>query len=310
MSEIQIPAYWYGQQIKKKPVIVKKVINLPEIKDKFSSNSYYGCCRSLVRVINSHFGWDPDTIVIKNYEEHYDDIVKFILDRYMIRDHTVLTAKMATLSYPMKLVGYQGLFVNKRQQLMQLPIEIKPKIKDIVPWDEMKQRIQKMQDACKNRSGKVVCVCYKHGYVLRLNEIVNTSVNPHQTDCNFLDLKTNTWYIKRKHSKTRTDREFKVSDEFVKELLPLIHSNGRLVCRRHGAPYKGILSLKHIDLFGLKVTETRNSYETWNHGREDVSTDDKNAISINVLGHCPETALAHYTNNDLAIELMNSDDET
>ncbi len=298
--------FYYGQNIKKKPKIVPKKIDISTIRDKFSSDGYYRTCHSLVSKVNELLGLPDNMIDIAQYEQNYDKIVQHLLDHYTIRDHVGLTAKMATLAYPMKLVGYDGSFIHKKKQLLQLPIKMKPANKIITPWEELKDSsLHDAYERCLHPGGKIVCLSYLHGYPLRLHEIVNTSIKA-TSQYNFLDVNTKIWHIRREHSKTRTNRKFNVSQEFIDDILPLIHDSGHLVCRKNGNPYGVSCTLKSLCVFGISVNEIRNSYETWNYGR-DVSDDTKHLISINILGHNPATAIAHYTRNELANSMSSSE---
>jgi hypothetical protein len=303
-------SYYYGQKttstIKKKPKIVPKRFDLTTLRHKFSSDGYYRTCHSLVGRINDQFSIPQNIIDIPLYEKHYDEIVQHLLEHYTIRDHVGLTAKMATLAYPMKMVGYDGSFIHRKKQLLQLPIKMKPADKVITPWDELKDStLHDAYDRCLHPGGKIVCLSYLHGYPLRLHEIVNTSIKA-TASYNFLDVNEKIWHIRRQHSKTRTDRKFDVTQEFIDDILPLVHASGHLVSRKNGQPYGVSVTLKSLCVYGVSVNEVRNSYETWNYAR-DVDDDTKHKISISVLGHNPATAMAHYTRNDLANTMTSAD---
>jgi hypothetical protein len=302
------PIYWYGQKTVKqkiKPKIIPRTIVLEDIKDKCSSTAYFRTVSSLVRFISKHFGWDDTKMVIADYEDNYDEIVKLILDNYTIRDHTGLTSKMATIAYPMKLVGYDGNFIQKRKQLLQLPIELKPADKDIPDWDVMKNTIiKKAFDDTLHPGGKIVCLAYAQGYPLRLHEIVNTTTDRSKKDkMNYLDIYGNEWFITSEHSKTRVHRQFKVTKEFTDSIKPFLNSI-YLISRKNGEPYTTTqnVTLRQLGIQAFTVNGVRNSFETWNYNR-DASDEEKHRVSIDVLGHQPSTALANYTRNDLACEL-------
>ncbi len=310
--------YWWGPNSKlpdknarKTVKIVPKRFDVRSLEDKFSSTNYYRGCITLVKKINNMLGL-PDTFMdINVYESEYDTIVKYILDNYTIRDHMALTAKMATLACPMKLVGYNGIFIQKRKQLLQLPIKMKPADKVIIPWDEMKDNVLvNALERCHNPAGRIVLLAYINGYPLRLHEIVKTTVAPEKrSQYNFLDLQKHKWYVLPAHSKIRVFREFDVSKEFCDAITQYIPKSGFLVARKNGSPYNGNVTLKNIDVHGVSVTHVRNSYETYNYGRKDITDDQKQLISTKVLAHSAATAIAHYTRNDLANEMRDKNDE-
>ena len=300
--------YHYGQ--KKSVKIVPKRFDVTKLEDKFSSKGYYKSCMSLMKKVNEMLCIPETWMDINVYEDQYDNIVQFMLDTYTIRDHLALTGKMATLSYPMKLVGYNGKFMHRKKQLQQLPIKMNPADKVITPWDEMKDSVlHDAFDKCTHPSGRCVLLAYIHGYPLRLHEIVNTSINvKHRNDYNYLDVDNCKWHILRIHSKTRTPRSFDVTKEFCEDIKPYVAQTGFLVSRKNGSPFADSLSLKSLDIRGVSVHHVRNSYETYNQYRTDISDDQKQLISTNVLAHSMQTALAHYTRNDLANRMQSQND--
>ena len=301
--------FWHGQNqvVKKiKPKIVPRIVVLDQIKDKCSSLAYFRTIKSIVHLIAKEFGWDKNVIVIKDYENRYDDIVKLILNHFTIRDHTSLTSKMATLAYPMKLVGYEGEFIQRRKQLLQLPIEIKPADKDITDWNEMKNTIikQAFEDTL-HPGGKIVCLTYAQGYPLRLHEIVNSTTDKSKRGCmNVLDMGSCEWHITSQHSKTRVKRKFKVTKEYVESIKPYLMGTN-LICKANGNPYtvNSNVTLRQLGIRNFSVNGVRNSFETWNYGRS-VGDSEKHRVSIDILAHQPSTAVAHYTRNQLANDMM------
>lgn len=309
MTDHEPTIYWYGQKTvppKIKPKIIPRTIVLEKIKDKCSSPAYYRTVTSLVKLVSKAFGWDDTKMVIADYEDKYDDIVKLILDHYTIRDHTGLTSKMATLAYPMKIVGYDGAFIQKRKTLLQLPIDIKPADKDIIPWEKMKSEVikQAFEDTL-HPGGKIVCLTYAQGYPLRLHEIVNTTTDRNKMHTmNYLDLNACEWHITSEHSKTRVHRNFQVTKEYVESIKPYLSST-YLICKASGDPYtaKQSVTLRQLGIQAFSVNSVRNSFETWNYSR-DVSDAEKHRISIDILAHQPSTAHAHYTRNNLACDML------
>ncbi len=294
--------YWWGSdkqyvkpQVEKiKPKIVPMVGRISDYKDKFSSAGYYSSCKALINQINEHFGWEREMMFIREYEKHYDEIVKFILDHYTIRDTTQLGAKMAHLIYVMKLMGHVGQFDVKQKGLYLLNINQNPKQRDYDSWDKMLERIEQEMNCVKSLGGFMILLCYKHGYPLRIGDIVSTSINPTE-DFNHLDLDNRVWNILAARTKNRRARSFEVTQEFCDDVRKYIHSSGYLVCRNNGQPYKSLPTMYLLGVEGLKVVEMRNSYETWNYARTDISDDEKCEISKRVLGHSPATARAYYT---------------
>tara|TARA_R110002153_G_scaffold42273_1_gene120286 strand:- start:42 stop:308 length:267 start_codon:yes stop_codon:yes gene_type:complete len=84
------------------------------------------------------------------------------------------------------------------------------------------------------------------------------------------------------------------------KLLKVIHPSGHMVCKRNGKKYVTVL-LRTLGIHGLFVNDIRNSYETYNHSRDDISLKEKHRISNDVLGHTSSVAIAHYTPNSLLL---------
>ena len=297
--------YWWGNEAqyvkpkvevveKIKPKIVPMIGRLADYKDKFSSSGYYSSCKAIINQINEHFGWEREMMFIREYEKHYDEIVKFILSHYTIRDPTQLGAKMAHLIYVMKLMGHVGQFDLKQKGLYLLNIENNPKQRDFDPWETILERIDKEMECVKSLGGYMILLCYKHGYPLRIGDIVSTTINPTE-DLNYLDLDNRVWHILAARTKNRRARNFEVTQEFCDQVRKNIHDGGYMVCRNNGVPYKSLPTMHLLGVEGLKVVEMRNSYETWNYARTDISEEEKCEISKRVLGHSPATARAYYT---------------
>jgi len=302
--------FYYGQKPdtkKIKPKVTKLNVNIMDYHDKCSTTGYFRSCRAIINKINRHYGWDEDIMPIRKFEEHYDEIVQFLLNNYMIRDHNQLGSKTAHIIYMMKMVGYNGPFITKQKALYSLPIEIKPVEKNYDEWEDLVEKMKLEMLRCRSLSGYMVLLCYTRGYPLRLGDIINTNINkPVNESSNWLDLETRTWYINKDYTKNRRARQFEISKELADDIEDKVHESGWLVCRNNGQPYKSQVVLKHLGVHQFKVNQVRNSFETHSYARTDLSEDEKNNISINVLGHEPTTARAYYTPNDLAKKIMES----
>jgi len=301
--------YWYGQKDYKsgnwdneppkikpriKPRVIPLHVDLVGLRNKFSSEGYYKSCRTIINKTNQHFGWDIDVLPIKQYEDNYDGIIKFFLDNYTIRDNVMLGARTAHIIYVMKLVGYKGSFENKQKTLYHIDIPTKVNVKNYEAWPDMRKKIDDELSMIGNPSGYMTLLCYYHGYPLRMNDIAMTNINP-RAGFHHLDLDTKVWKIHSDKTKNRRARQFSVSSEFCEKVKANIHPSGWLVCRQKtGQRYKATVSFHMLDIKGFSVNGLRNSYETWNYDR-DVPEEEKEKISVDVLGHTASTARAYYT---------------
>ena len=296
--------YYYGQDKRIRPKVIKLNVNIMDFHDKCSTPGYFRSCRAIINKINANFGWEHDVLPIRKYEDNYNDIIKFLLDHYTVRDHVQLGSKTAHIIYIMRKAGYHGPFITKQKTLYSLPIVMNPIQKEYPEWNELVEKMKLEMDACRSLSGYMVLLCYTHGYPLRLGDILNTSINkPVNEMTHWLDLENRIWHISKDHTKNRRKRQFEVSQEFADEVADKVHDSGWLICRNNGQRYKSQVVLSHLGIQDLTVNEVRNSFETHNYARTDLSETEKNNISINVLGHAPAIARAHYTPNDLAHNL-------
>lgn len=302
--------YWYGQKDyysgnwddnvgippkqKIKPRVTPLNVDLIGLRNKFSSEGYYKSCRNIINKINTHFGWDIDVLPIKKYEEHYDEIIKFFLDNYTIRDTVMLGSRTAHIIYVMKLVGYKGSFENKQKSLYHLDIPTKVNVKTYDDWEIMRKKIDAEMTMIGNPSGYMTLLCYYHGYPLRMGDIAMTNINQ-KAGFHYLDLENKVWKIHADKTKNRRARQFSVSSEFCEKVKTSVHPSGWLVCRQKtGQQYKANVAFHMLDIKGFSVNGLRNSFETWNYAR-DVPEEEKEKISVNVLGHTASTARAYYT---------------
>jgi hypothetical protein len=288
-------------KLRKQPL---PVIKYSDVKEKFSTPSYYFSTTSITNQINSHFGLESSQIDCQWYDNHFDDIVKFVLDRYTIRQHSGLTSKFASINAIMRLAGVDCAFMHKNQTLMQIPIEIKPVDKSgIPPCVKMVEYLKKELTQTGMPSACAVLTTYIHGYPMRLGDITHTSIHK-KHGVNWLDTENKIWYIRQNFTKQRKARQFEVTKEYIDEVLPFVHRSGYMVCKRSGVRYKTV-TMKSLRL-NVTVNDVRNSYEAYNQNRDDIDQKEKSRISNDILGHTTSIALAYYTNNDLAQEIKQS----
>jgi hypothetical protein len=280
-----------------KPKIVKVKIDLadPALMAMCSSTKYFKSCKGLINKINAHFEWDKDILPIRKYEDHYEEIIKFILDNYTIRDNVMLGSRTAHIIYIMKLSGYNGSFINKQKALYHINIPTNVNIKQYDAWEVLKGKIKTEMDHTGNASGYMVLLCCYHGYPLRIGDIALTNIYK-KDNYHHLDLQNKIWTINADKTKNRRYRQFNVSDEFVAKVKESVHESGWLVCRQNtGKLYKAAVSMNMLQISSFTINEVRNSFETWNYSRDNVSEAEKELLSINILGHTASTARAYYT---------------
>lgn len=274
--------------------VIKDKVYLPDIRHKFNSDNYYKACKSIINTVNAHYGWPAEYLMIKELEPRHDEIVQLILDTYTIRNNDQLASRMGHIYGALKVAGYEGSFRNKGMGLKQVPVIPKPIKKDIPSWEDMLHTLDTEIHQASHTGAVVICITYKHGYLMRCGEIANTCTKDIK-GYNYLDLTNGIWYIRAEQTKNKRARDFKVSTEYIAEISPYIKKSGFMISKKSGQPYKGNFTLSTVGIKLFTVNDIRNSYETMNYNRTDIDEQGKNFISESVLGHCPSVARAYYT---------------
>jgi len=192
-------------------------------------------------------------------------------------------------------------FMHRTKQLLQLPIDLQPAEKtDIMPWDDMVTYLREQLTQTGLGCACSLLITYAHGYALRLGDVTHTSIHE-DAGINWLDTDNKIWYIRQDFTKQRKARQFPVTQAYIDELLPYMHSSGYLICKRNGNLYQNC-NMKTLRL-DVTVNDVWNSYETYNQSRKEIDQSEKRRISNDVLGHTTSIAIAYYTRNELANEL-------
>lgn len=279
-------------------------VYLPNIRNKFSSDNYYQSCKAVINKVNGHYGWPMDYLPISEFEARHDEIVQLMLDNYTIRNSDQLYSKMSHLYGAMKAAGYDGEFRNRGMAVRQVPVLPKPLEKNTPSWNEMLVKFDQALQNCSHIGGRVIALTYKHGYTLRCGEIANTCIED-KKGYNYLDTTDLIWHIRAEKTKNRTSRSFSVTREYIDAIKGYIKKGGFLVSKKSGLPYTGNFTLSTVGLSGFTVNDVRNAYETMNYARSDIDEEEKNRISVTVLGHCPAVARAFYTPPIAAVDSQN-----
>jgi hypothetical protein len=193
----------------------------------------------------------------------------------------------------------------KTDKSRQLP-DAQP-VFDARPWPEMLGVFQNIIDTHLNKFAKIVAVIYKHGYVLRIGEIFETTTAAGKADLNFLDLENKEWTIKRhKQASKEGQRKFPVTQAFVDELKKYItFPDYLLIYKSNYSAYASPL-LAMVGISEFSVNEARNSYEQWNWRNSGRSLKEKQFWSEKVLGHSEAVARQYYTNPEIEANILKS----
>jgi hypothetical protein len=295
MRDISIPKVFI--------TLIPKPFNMTELEDKYPTKSYYSAAKSILRKLNQHLKMDDiDKVYPKVYNDNYEKIVEWITKTYKMRSHGDLTSKLTFIKSALERKGFKSSkFSTNMGHVKLMDLEVEPKVFTTKTWAELQIELKNAIDRCMNRSGKALATCYLHGYMLRCGEIFNTCTND-LSNYNYLDLNNKVWHIRSELTKNKTARKFDVTDAFVADIKKYVNISGFFCCKVDGDPYT--VKLKNLRLVELNnlipdVSEMRNIYEDWNWNRTDVSHDTKAYVSVNVLGHSVNTAIGHYTKNNL-----------
>lgn len=175
---------------------------------------------------------------------------------------------------------------------------------DAPPWSTLKQQLEEAFMFTDNDFGRMVALIYSYGYVLRIAELFNTTIKPME-GFNYLNLDTGEWTITQHKNKARSGaRQFTIDKGlldmirgFVKRKVPY------LIYKSTKEPYT-VHTLAVIGLNDLpSCSQIRNSYEQWNWNQSKRTHEERLDWSLNVLGHKYETAIVHYTKNNINSEL-------
>jgi hypothetical protein len=285
-------------------------MNIESIKEAYDNQRTYQNTKTRLKRVNTLLRLEPVNVIhTDEYVRNFSQLAHLLM--------TEIGSHGGILKSKSELVGYIGSIsgavsrANKgfnpltqllsRLKLTDIPDQ-KPTF-DAEPWVDTLAKLDNAIARCPNQFGKIVAVCYKHGYVLRVGEIFLTSIKDHET-FNYLDMDNLKWYIRFHKNQRRGVREFPVTQEFIDE-LNLYRGGGHhlLVHKTTYEPYTvqthGVLELDSLP----SNSQIRNSYEEYNWNGSDRTYEEKLNWSVNVLGHSENTVMAHYTSNNVERDL-------
>lgn len=263
--------------------------------------------KSVLKKVNEAMGWTPVDVL------HVDKMVNgfTVLCSAMLASGLAHT-KDELLSKLFRICGLiNRMYPDTDNKLSHLCMKLKADQSGLIPNDPIPYTAPKWSTALEllnsqisnnpNPFAKIVCICFKHGYVLRIGEIFNTKLTNTDT-WNHLDLDTLTWTIRIQ--KTKGVRVFSVSSEFKNEITPYIGPSSWLIYKSNYDRYN-THTMSTVDLVSLPSnSELRNSYETWNWEVSNRTREQRLYWSVNVLGHDEQTVIKHYLEHKLESQIM------
>lgn len=245
-------------------VVVDDVVtigyNISNLRNKYTSDSYYRTSRSLINKINKHFGWEADILPVNQYEQNFNKIIEFIMDSYVIRNHEMLSVKLSAIRYPLKLYEYDGDFMHKHVELKDIQYSQK-QTGEIENWSSMVQLLDNHIIHCCHPGGRIVASAYKNGYFVSMTDMIRTKVDQHDEGYNYLDLDKLLWTIQGDIDKNRPGTVISVSKEFV----DIVRTNIRkgsvwLISKKGGFQYTSPVAMKHLGLSGFNLNQIKHLY--------------------------------------------------
>lgn len=245
-------------------VVVDDVVtigyNISNLRNKYTSDSYYRTSRSLINKINKHFGWEADILPVNQYEQNFNKIIVFIMDSYVIRNHEMLSVKLSAIRYPLKLYEYDGDFMHKHVELKDIQYSQK-QTGEIENWSSMVQLLDNHIIHCCHPGGRIVASAYKNGYFVSMTDMIRTKVDQHDEGYNYLDLDKLLWTIQGDIDKNRPGTVISVSKEFV----DIVRTNIRkgsvwLISKKGGFQYTSPVAMKHLGLSGFNLNQIKHLY--------------------------------------------------
>lgn len=290
-------------------------MEVTNVKELYENPKTYANTKSTLKRINELMGYEPVLEVhYLKYVKNFEMVCNKMLTSGFAKSKTDILHKLNAI------VGIVTRFKNDptelRQKIMELKLDTTGELPDAQPqnnarpWSEMLKLFQHEIDTNKNRFAKIMCVCFKHGYVLRCGEIYDTTTGEGRprTASNFLDLNSKTWTITEHKTGALGQRKFPVTKEFVDELRKYIDTpDFLLIYKSTFAPYTTHL-LSSIDIDSFTNNEARNSYEEWNWRNSGRTLTEKKFWSEKVLGHSEIVAKQFYTRHSMEGKILTAND--
>jgi len=234
--------------------------NISNLRNKFTSDSYYRTSRSLINKINRHFGWGEDILPVKQYEQNFNKIITFIMESYVIRNHEMLMVKLSAIRYPLKLYGYNGDFMDKHEELKDVDYTQNGG-GNTSDWAGMIQILDKHINECSHPGGRIVALAYKNGYFVNMTDMIRTKVDAPEEGYNYLDLKQLLWKIEGNIDKNRPNTVIKVSREFADFVKNNIRKGSVwLISKKGGFQYTSPVAMKHLGLSEFNLGQVKHAY--------------------------------------------------
>lgn len=289
-------------------------MNIDSVKVLYDNHKTFLNVKSILKRVNELMGYTPLLEVHPDmYVKNFEQLCNKMLSSGLAISKSDLLSKLNSIVGVMTRMRKDPdelrskILELKTDQTKQLP-DAQPK-HDARPWAEMLKILQHIIDKSLNQFAKIVAVCYKHGYVLRLGEIfgTTTAAGLPASAQNFLDLQNKEWTINEHKASDRVgQRKFPVTQAFVDELKKYITFNDYLLIYKSNYTAYASALLAMVGISEFSVNEARNSFEEWNWKQSGRTLKEKRFWSEKVLGHTEQVARQFYTAHDIESNIMKS----
>lgn len=269
------------------------VLELQKGENGFQKKGTFENYRTILNVVNKHYGWEPDVIYYDRMDNKAQEIADFIFNRYKIANTAQFKQKLSALSSLMTRTKFgnehniRHMIKNAAERLSVANTKTDGPIED---WTTLQPKLAELGK--QNSLCGYIARIFSYGYVLRVAEIFTTRIDADDDIGNYLDLNNCKWYIRQQ--KNNTEKVFDVHPELCNSLKKSRPHGKWLLCKASGEPYaQSSQRLSYHNWPLASNNDLRKSYETWNRNVADRNDDEKIHWHT-ILGHNKETVKSYY----------------
>lgn len=234
-------------------------MNIHDYRHLYKTTSGFDNVKKAVKRLNTIRGLPVDGIHLDEWESDFDLMVQGVIETMQFPSNINLYTYLIPISGLCKKAGIKTEWSTLCRSLLHAELDFSDK-KPVRPWNKLLELFENHIDNNPCVSAKIICICYKHGYVLTIKEITETHLHEEDTNKNFLDLETSCWTVRTYKKRKTPVRRFYVSRAFLEELASVLQAQDEmLLCKTNGS-----YNTQKLPFFGITdftVHEARNSLE-------------------------------------------------
>jgi integrase len=282
-------------------VDMSKSYPFEQLQSKYTNYRSYRNGLSLLRAVNRHLAVLPDDHVYPRlYKDRAEDVVAFLLEKYKLPTPAAKRTKI------LEFGGIYSRIVDKNahnpyrvlaEKVLHEEGPADPTGLEVEPstpppnWSELVTLFDKYRASSESSYiTRVLCTLYRHGFVLRPEQIFHTSLV--ETDQNWMDLDGCKYTVRNQKNKQRTT--VAVPKALCADLKALIEEGQTwLIPRRDGSMYRAPVQPREYgwpeDLPPCRLS--RSSFRTY---LKTLGPEANESYWNRVLGHSQSTAEIYY----------------